>query len=187
MQQARIYFNNAGDKDKIQSVVQWGTNAWTSMENAFSGCSNLQISATDAPNLSNATNLSLMFSDATSINAPLNHWDVSTIIDMSGMFSRAYAFNQPLDEWEVSEVTRMAGMFNGATSLNQSLATWDVSNVTDMTNMLDNTALSTENYSDTLETWSQLESLNAEVSLGALGLTYFECIQPAVKRIIKQA
>ncbi|MCL6296758.1 hypothetical protein M3P09_17285, partial [Gaetbulibacter sp. 2012CJ34-3] len=25
----RIYFNNTGDKDKIQSVEQWGINPWT--------------------------------------------------------------------------------------------------------------------------------------------------------------
>ena len=112
------------------------------MENAFFGCSNLQITATDAPNLSNATDLSRMFSDASSMNAPLNNWDVSTIINMTGMFSGASAFNQPLNDWEVSEVTDMTGLFSGASAFNQSLATWDISNVTAMDEMLDNTALS---------------------------------------------
>lgn len=37
----RIYFNNDGDHDKILSIDQWGSNAWSSMNMAFSGCSNL--------------------------------------------------------------------------------------------------------------------------------------------------
>ena len=83
------------DKDKIQSVVQWGTNEWTSMEKAFSGCSNLQITATAAPNLSNVTDLSEMFKGATSMNAAsLKDWDVSNVTDMTGLFSGASAFNQ---------------------------------------------------------------------------------------------
>ena len=158
----RIYFNDGPEKDKIQSIDQWGTKEWTSMENAFFGCSNLQITATDAPNLSNVTDLSEMFKGATSMNAAsLMDWDVSNVTDMTGLFSGATAFNQPLN-------------------------TWDISNVTDMANMLDNSGLSTDRYSDTLEGWSQLESLNAEVSLGALGLTYFECIQPAVNILLNR-
>ena len=174
----RIYFNDGPEKDKIQSIDQWGTNEWTSMENAFFGCSNLQITATDAPNLSNATDLSKMFSAASSMNAPLNNWDVSTIINMTGMFSGASAFNQPLNDWEVSEVTVMSGMFSGVTAFNQSLATWDISNVTAMEGMLDNTALTLDNYEVILETWSQLEGLQSGVILGAVGLRYSECVQP---------
>src|SRR5690606_32137868 len=37
----RIYFNNEGDRLKIKSIEQWGTNVWTSMERAFYGCTNL--------------------------------------------------------------------------------------------------------------------------------------------------
>ena len=63
----RIYFHNdlevSDQKDKILSVEQWGTNEWTSMNDAFWGCSNLEINATDAPNLSNATDLSAMFAE----------------------------------------------------------------------------------------------------------------------------
>ena len=92
----RIYFNDGPEKDKIQSIDQWGTNEWTSMENAFFGCSNLQITATAAPNLSNVTDLSEMFKGATSMNAAsLKDWDVSNVTDMTGLFSGASAFNQP--------------------------------------------------------------------------------------------
>ncbi|WP_432412021.1 BspA family leucine-rich repeat surface protein [Rasiella sp. SM2506] len=85
----RIFFNGGGDKDKITSVVQWGSNAWTSMENAFDGCSNIAISAIDEPNLTGVTALSFMFQDAVnlSINNNIGSWDVSTITAMDGMFA----------------------------------------------------------------------------------------------------
>ena len=67
------------------------------MEKAFFGCSNLQITATAAPNLSNVTDLSEMFKGATSMNAAsLKDWDVSNVTDMTGLFSGASAFNQSL-------------------------------------------------------------------------------------------
>ncbi len=47
-----IYFFGGGDKAKILEVNQWGTIAWKSMLDAFNGCANLHITATDAPNLS---------------------------------------------------------------------------------------------------------------------------------------
>jgi len=40
----RIFFNNGGDRQKLLDVQQWGALAWTSMNNAFLGCSNLNIS-----------------------------------------------------------------------------------------------------------------------------------------------
>jgi len=63
----RIYFNNAGDRQKLLEVKQWGTGAWTSMANAFYGASNMHVTATDAPNLSGVTSLAGMFRDATSM------------------------------------------------------------------------------------------------------------------------
>ena len=34
----RIYFNDGGDKEKIISIDQWGSNRWSSMGSAFTGC-----------------------------------------------------------------------------------------------------------------------------------------------------
>ena len=63
-----IYFNKTGDKDKIVSIEKWGNNKWTTMENAFAGCSNLVINATDTPNLSLVTNMSFMFLESIYFN-----------------------------------------------------------------------------------------------------------------------
>ncbi len=136
----RIYFNAASfnpDKDshKLLTVEQWGDIAWTSMSAAFSGCINLQINASDAPNLSGVTSMFRMFYDASSLNSNINNWDVSTISDMSELFRDADNFNQPLDNWDVSNVTNMFRMFSFAPLFNQDISAWDVSNVQNMNSM----------------------------------------------------
>ena len=49
------------DRAKLISINQWGAIEWQRMANAFSGASNMNITATDAPNLSSVTSLSNMF------------------------------------------------------------------------------------------------------------------------------
>src|SRR5690606_33518510 len=82
----RIFFSISPDKDKILSVDQWGDIEWQSMRRAFFGCSNLEINATDAPDLSQVTDMSSSFSNTGSFNQSINHWDVSNVINMQGMF-----------------------------------------------------------------------------------------------------
>ncbi|WP_430966772.1 BspA family leucine-rich repeat surface protein [Spongiimicrobium sp. 2-473A-2-J] len=131
----RIYFNNEGDKDKIIAVTQWGTNPWASMESAFHGCSNLRITASDAPDLSEVASMYRMFAGASDMNDPIGHWDVSNITNMSYMFWRATNFNQDIGNWDVSNVAHMNFMFHLATSFNQNIGNWNVSTVTNMGNM----------------------------------------------------
>src|SRR5690606_12087222 len=97
-------------RNRLFDIKQWGSNAWTSFEFSFCRATNLNISATDAPNLSMVTNLSSMFAHAYQMNADLNHWDVSNINNMESMFKEALAFNQPLANWNVSQVTNMQEM-----------------------------------------------------------------------------
>jgi surface protein len=128
----RIYFNNGGDRRKILTIEQWGNIAWTSMENAFYGASNLQGVAADVPNLASVTSLNSMFFNASAFNQDINNWDVSNITNMNQMFYAATAFNQPLDQWDVSNVTNMTQLFYNAGAFNQPLNSWNVSNVTSM-------------------------------------------------------
>ncbi len=67
-----IYFNKDGDCRKLIDIKQWGTIAWTSMASAFYGCINLNISATDVPNLSGVKDLSYMFASCAKLNGPSN-------------------------------------------------------------------------------------------------------------------
>jgi len=155
----RIYFNadssfvattaaqiaNAG---KIQTVEQWGNNTWVSMEKAFAGCANLNISnpTIDIPDLSNLTNTSEMFVEAAAFDGEIGNWDVSSVTDMSEMFKLATSFNQDIGNWNVSNVTAMNSMFDYATSFNKDISfkagqgipfgdAWNVSSVTDMSFM----------------------------------------------------
>ncbi len=154
----RIYFNNAGDKAKILDVMQWGDIAWESMESAFKGATNLQVSAIDSPNLSNVTSMAAMFYGATAFNSDLSSWDVKVInvTNMSWMFRNATAFNQPLNSWNVSNVTNMFAMFTNTTAFNQDISTWNVSSVTDMASMFGGITLSTANYDALLVGWNAL-------------------------------
>jgi hypothetical protein len=178
----RIFFNNAGDKDKIIIINQWGTNQWTSMANAFEGCSNLVIADMAAPDLTLAADLSAMFKDATALNSPIGNWTVSTISNMSNMFAGAINFDQNISTWNVGVVSNMANMFDGATSFDQNLGGWDVSGVTDMTDMFANGAgLSIENYDELLIGWSS-QTLQNSVSFNA-GLSEY-CFGAAAKALI---
>ena len=131
-----IFMDDAGinqDNKQLQAVSAWGDIEWKDFNVSFAGCSNLQFTATDTPDLTNVTNMSLMFA-LSSFNQPLNNWDVSNVPNMSGMFMYS-SFNQPLNNWDVSNVTNMSYMFGDATAFNQPLNNWDVSDATDMSYM----------------------------------------------------
>ncbi|WP_282042967.1 BspA family leucine-rich repeat surface protein [Winogradskyella flava] len=174
-----IYFNNAGDKEKLLSVDQWGTIAWTTMEAAFSGCSNLTVPANDEPNLSGVASLEKMFALASSFNTDISSWDISGITNIKQMFNGATMFNQDIGIWNTSNVTNMESVFDGASSFNQDISGWntssvttmlkmfvnapsfdqDISNwnvesVTDFTLMLSGASLSVSNYDALLNSWN---------------------------------
>ena len=148
----RIYFNNGGDKEKLLEIQNWGNIAWTIMQSAFWGCSNMDVTATDVPDLSSVTNMNNMFRNATSLvgNSSFNNWDVSSVTNMGAMFRQTTAFNQDIGAWDVSSVTTMGGMFNGAISFNQDIGSWNVSSVTDMSYMFQS-ALS---FNQDISTWN---------------------------------
>ena len=68
-------------------------------------------------------------------------WDVSQITDMSWMFYEASSFNSDISGWDVSSVTNMSRMFDEASSFSSDISEWDVSSVTDMGFMFYRTSL----------------------------------------------
>jgi surface protein len=154
----RIYFNNRGDRNKIRFIDQWGDQRWSSMENAFAGCSKLQIAAVDAPNLKFVRNLRGMFKGATSLNSGLGHWDVSSATNMSDMFANTASFNGDVSEWNVGLVRDFSGMFRQATAFDQDLGNWDITNATKMDDMFEGVTLSTEHYDALLIGWAGLDA-----------------------------
>ena len=126
-----IVFNDTGDKDKILTIEQWGSNQWLTMFAAFRGCTNLQGNFTDSPDLSNVNETAYMFDNASSFNYDISNWDVSNVTNMQGMFADAILFSQNISSWDVSNVTDMAFLFKN-TAFNQNISSWDVSNVINM-------------------------------------------------------
>ncbi len=150
----RIFFNNEGDRKKIIAINQWGPISWSSMELAFTVCTNLEGLATDSPVLSRVERMSSMFRNARKFNQDISNWDVSKVKDMSSMFQTAHAFNQDISGWGVSKVTNMNSMFRTATSFDQDLSAWNIESLTNARNIFSGVELSSENYDSLLMGWS---------------------------------
>ncbi len=107
-----FYMNNdATNSSKLLNIKQWGDIQWQSFSKAFNGCSNLKMSATDIPNLTNVTTLEKAFSGATLFNGNISNWNVSNVVNMSLTFANASSFNCDLGSWAVSNVTNMDSLF----------------------------------------------------------------------------
>jgi surface protein len=96
-----------GGNPELFEVSQWETfSGFSNSLRDFRNCPNLDITATDTPNLSQINNISQMFSGCSSLigNASFSNWNTSTITDMNGMFSRAKLFNQNIGTWNTAKV-----------------------------------------------------------------------------------
>ncbi len=124
-----IRMSTSADNLKLISIDQWGDIEWEYLYGAYQGAENMIYNATDAPDLSNVTNLSSMFEGATNFNGDLNNWDVSNVTHFSYMFSNAAGFNGNISDWNMVNAKYLSGMFNGAISFNRNIENWDVSNV----------------------------------------------------------
>lgn len=184
-----------GDAKKLIEVSQWGNNTWTTFDYGFTNCTNMDVTATDLPNFSNATNLSFMFyscnkllgnpsfgnwdtsnitnmrflfATGSAFNQPIGNWDVSNVTDMGWMFHYLTTFNQPLNNWNTSKVTKMDHMFHQCASFNQPLSNWDTSSVTDMSTMFTGST----SFNQNLGMWD-LSSLNSAQNI--LANTGLDC------------
>ncbi|MCK0109847.1 BspA family leucine-rich repeat surface protein, partial [Flavobacteriaceae bacterium S0825] len=129
-----IYFYNStpANRSKIISIDNWGDIEWISMFRAFRDCENLDVLATDIPDLSNTTDMTDMFGSTALIgNASFKYWDVSSITKMGGVF-RNTKFNQDISGWDVSSVTEIYSLFAINEFFNQDISGWDVSSVENM-------------------------------------------------------
>jgi len=123
------------DANKLQRIVQWGDLNWQSMTRSFYNCKNMESNTDDMPDLRIVTSTASMFEGATSFNADIGSWDVSSVTLMGYMFARAKRFNQDISAWDVGSVISMSGMFSNADAFNQEIGSWDVSSVKNMYHM----------------------------------------------------
>ncbi len=130
-----IRINSYGDREKIISLDQWGTNSWTSMDSAFRWAINLTVPATDIPDFSAVISMAFMFFGATSANPDTSAWNTAAVVSMRWMFSTTTSANPDTSGWDTSAVKDMSNMFAGTTSANPDTSNWNTSAVTNMERM----------------------------------------------------
>lgn len=131
----QMRFAASGDSEKLIDIKNWGTCVWQDFFVAYNGCSNMTMSATDAPDLSAVTSLLGAFANCSVFNSDINHWDVSNVESFANLFYKASIYNKPLNLWNTSSATSMQQMFEEASAFNQSIGDWDVSNLTAINRM----------------------------------------------------
>ncbi|WP_343624793.1 BspA family leucine-rich repeat surface protein [Flavobacterium lindanitolerans] len=149
---------SSNDKRRLVDIIQWGDVAWSTMENAFNDCVNLNITATDIPDLSAVRSMRNMFRNCQSLTGPanINSWNTANVTDMEGLFYIAVAFNQDISSWNTANVTNMSYMFTIARSFNQNISNWNTANVTDMSYMFNNTNV----FNQDISNWSTANVTN---------------------------
>jgi len=132
---AGVNFLTSGDRKKVSSIDNWGTNTWSKCTNSFYGCTNMVGTYTDNPDFSGATSLGGMFQLCTNFNSPLVI-DTTGILSMNGVFQNCTNFNSDVTFSDTSLVTTMSYMFSGCAAFNKAV-NFDTSNVTGVVNMFD--------------------------------------------------
>jgi surface protein len=82
--------------------------------------------------VSNVTDMSELFKNATGFTDDISGWDTSAVTDMRDMFCSAYKFNGDISKWDTSAVTNMQYLFSTAKAFNGDVSQWDTSSVTNM-------------------------------------------------------
>lgn len=123
------------DALRLVKIVQWGAAQWAEMYEAFADCANIQIEATDHPDLSRCDSLHSAFAGSGVVEG-FEGWDVSAVLDMTALFYGCTQFvGKSLAAWNVRSVESMAMMFMECECFDANLGRWDVSNVQDFTSI----------------------------------------------------
>lgn len=148
-----------GTPEKLREVVQFGTQKWRSFQSTFAKCRYMNFaSACDSPDLSYVTNMSSMFDGCSNFNSDLSGWDVSHVTNMLYLFRGCSAFDQDLGAWELKNCKYLS---------------------------LAECAMSTENYSKTLQGWAQKTDLSQGFRLYALGKHFDRDTKEAREKLIR--
>lgn len=182
-------FNGSGDRNKLTEHFQCGILEPGLYEACWSGCNNMIWTAEDALNISKSTSMRLWFRDTFSMigHESFNTWNTAHILNWEGIFfSSAFntyigdlnftslvnlflafrdcPYNHP-DNWSLPNLANAGGAFFDASNYNQTIS-WVIPNVTNIFNMLSNTAMSTENWSNTLVNFAaQIGALQNNVTI----------------------
>lgn len=134
----------------VTDISAWGNLKWKKLTFQKAD-NNLNISASDTPDLSRCTELSNCFDAVTNFNdSNVVSWDVSNVQKFSSMFEGATNFNQNIGGWNTGSATNFLQMFRNATSFNQSINSWDTADVTTMLRMFDGAT----SFNQTCNSWN---------------------------------
>jgi hypothetical protein len=124
-------FNNVGDKAKITDISNWGTLDITT-NSTFWGCSNLDVTATDAPIISSIT-LTRCFRQCSSLTTPdFSNWDVSGVQFFTSTFQQCSNFNGNISTWDVSSGSDFTAMFVSCNVFNSDITAWNLASATNV-------------------------------------------------------
>ncbi len=128
------YGGNGNDAYKIKEIVQWGTDTvWFRMWQAFRHARNMDITATDAPNLTQCTDLGYCFkyvgNNMVNANESILTWDTSNIKVFNGTFHGATGISIDIPgSWDFSIAEDIDYMFNAAWSMDQDIGQMNFTN-----------------------------------------------------------
>lgn len=130
--------NDYNSAQALTEINQWGDIQWKSMEYAFYYCSNLEVLATDIPDLSNTPSMYGMFMFCSLANPDVSDWDTSNVTNMSYLFYSASVATPNVSNWDVSKVQQINYMFGYCPLAAPDVSNWDTSNVTNMNGLFYN-------------------------------------------------
>lgn len=152
------------DRQKITLINQWGYNVWSSMRRSFSGCINLDVVATDVPNVSNVVLMDQIFRGCSSLTQVpnFNQWDTSNVSTLAYSFENCTNITDfDVTGMDVSNVTNLGYTFAKFGALNLfGLDTWNISSLTQAWYFMFGTVIPTTEYDKVLVSWSNLDPIN---------------------------
>tara|TARA_R110001632_G_scaffold205636_1_gene329443 strand:+ start:139 stop:1422 length:1284 start_codon:yes stop_codon:yes gene_type:complete len=157
----------------------WDMTSCANISEFASANGGLEIQGCENWDISNCTDIGAFATNNPFFNSNVAIWDTANVTKMDNVFKDASNFNQPIGVWDTSSVTKMNQMLNGATSFNQDISNWNILNMSSfpgMDAMLNDSGMSTENYSKWLISCANQVSGNSDlpsgVFLGAGSIQY---------------
>ena len=166
---AELMFGYAGKFN--QPIGNWNTSKIVKMNSMFHAAKSFNQDI-GGWNTGNVELMQSMFALTDEFNKDISNWNVGKVYKMDNMFNGAKKFNQDIGKWNVGLVANMAGMFNNAIAFNQSLGNWNLSSLQIANDILKNTALSCQNYDNTLFGWSINPSTPNNINISNAPLVY---------------
>lgn len=125
-----IRFAGTGDSLKLIEINNWGTATWTSMQESFYLCYNLNHdTSTDTANVSNVTSFYRCFNPSSVgslLNPNVEKWSVSNGTNFQDTFAYCNNFNRDIRNWNTAKATNMVAMLRATSSFNYDLSGWCV-------------------------------------------------------------